>query len=44
MESGKLDEELSRMSQIVDEVKSNSLLLHLDRPTRGKAQKLPVRS
>jgi DNA mismatch repair ATPase MutS len=27
MESGKLDEELSRMSQIVDKVKSNSLLL-----------------
>jgi hypothetical protein len=27
METGKLDEELSRMSQIVDKVKSNSLLL-----------------
>jgi MutS domain V len=27
MESGKLDEELSRMSQIVDKLKSNSLLL-----------------
>ena len=27
MESGKLDEELSRMSQIVDKVKANSLLL-----------------
>jgi DNA mismatch repair ATPase MutS len=27
MESGKLDEELSRMSQIVDKVKTNSLLL-----------------
>jgi DNA mismatch repair ATPase MutS len=27
MESGKLDEELSRMSQIVDNVKANSLLL-----------------
>jgi len=44
MESGKLDEELSRMSQIVDEVKSYFFLLMLRRPTRGKAQKLPVRS
>ena len=43
MESGKWDEELSRMSEIVDDVKSNSLLLFnksFRRPTKGKVRKL----
>lgn len=49
LESGKFDEELSRMSDIVDALTPDSMLLfslmnHSLRLTKGKAPRLPCRS